>query len=198
MSVTDVTLFLAMLALFAGILAVAIGAGWIGSAASPSFSQRWGEFRAGLGTLPVLCAGVVGVTMMLGSLYLSEIADLQPCRFCWYQRIVAYPLGIILVIAGLRKDRNIRLYGVVLAAIGMCLSTYHVLLERFPQLESSQCEKDNPCSAILVERMGFLTIPTMALCGFALIIGLLSLLPRESHEDVADADSDAALAAAGG
>jgi hypothetical protein len=47
-------------------------------------------------------------------------------------------------------------------------------VERFPSLESSSvCEVANPCTARLVERFGFVTIPTMALAAFALISGLL-------------------------
>ena len=56
----------------------------------------------------------------------------------------------------------------------MAISTYHILVERFPSLEGSGvCEVANPCSIRWVERFGFVTILTMALAGFALISGLL-------------------------
>ena len=27
----------------------------------------------------------------LGSLYLSEIKDLEPCKYCWFERILLFP-----------------------------------------------------------------------------------------------------------
>jgi hypothetical protein len=48
-----------------------------------------------------------------------------------------------------------------------------VALERHPQWESSVCDPKNPCTLIWVKRLGYLTIPTMALSGFALIVTLL-------------------------
>ena len=37
------------------------------------------------------------------------------------------------------------------------------------------CDPANPCSLIWVERFGYLTIPGMALSGFALILVLLAV-----------------------
>ena len=44
---------------------------------------------------------------MLGSLYFSEIAHYVPCVLCWYQRILMYPLALILAIGLLRRDRQL-------------------------------------------------------------------------------------------
>ena len=45
---------------------------------------------------------------MLGSLYISEIGNLIPCRYCWIQRIAMYPLALILSIAWLTRDKRVR------------------------------------------------------------------------------------------
>jgi disulfide bond formation protein DsbB len=117
---------------------------------------------------------------MLGSLYLSEVADYPPCRLCWFQRIAMYPLVPLLLIAAVRRDRNIRLYGIVLAGIGSLISVWHLLVERFPDLEGTSCDPVNPCSIIWFERFGYLTIPAMALSGFLAVIALLALSsPRQ-------------------
>ena len=34
----------------------------------------------------------------LGSFFFSEIMELPPCSLCWYQRILMFPLSIILLI----------------------------------------------------------------------------------------------------
>ena len=77
----------------------------------------------------------------------------------------------------MRRDQEIRLYGILLAAIGVPISIWHLLVERFPTLEGTSCDPANPCSIIWVERFGFLTIPAMALSGFVAIIALLSISP---------------------
>ena len=55
-------------------------------------------------------------TAMVGSLYLSEGAHLPPCRLCWYQRIAMYSLAVILVVAVVRRDWNVRPYALTLGA----------------------------------------------------------------------------------
>ena len=82
-----------------------------------------------------LAAGVA-VVATLGSLYYSEVADFPPCRLCWFQRIGMYPLAVILPVAAWRRDRQVRWYALPLAVGGGAVSIYHVLVERFPSLES--------------------------------------------------------------
>ena len=65
-------------------------------------------------------AAIVATTAMLGSLYLSEGAHLPPCRLCWYQRIAMYSLAVILVVAAVRRDWNVRPYALALGLIGPC------------------------------------------------------------------------------
>jgi disulfide bond formation protein DsbB len=136
------------------------------------------ELLAAVQPVALVGAAAVAIVATLGSLYYSEVADFPPCRLCWFQRIGMYPLAVILPIAAWRRDRSVRWYALPLAVGGGLVSVYHVLIERYPSLESGSCDPTNPCSIIWVERLGYLTIPTMALSGFALIAVLLSL-PQE-------------------
>ena len=43
----------------------------------------------------ILFAFLIALVSMLGSLYFSEIARLEPCELCWFQRIFMYPQVII-------------------------------------------------------------------------------------------------------
>ncbi|UUZ80047.1 disulfide bond formation protein B [Paenibacillus sp. P26] len=52
----------------------------------------------------------VALVATLGDLYFSEILHYLPCKLCWYQRILMYPLVIILGIASVRKERQMYLY----------------------------------------------------------------------------------------
>jgi disulfide bond formation protein DsbB len=168
MTTETVTLYLALLAVFAELLVLGCAAVAIfGSAAT---RQSMLEL---VGPHAMIVAFAVATVATLGSLYMSEVAHFVPCRLCWYQRIAMYPLVPVLGLAAWRRDRAVVPYAVLTAGIGAVLSTYHVLLERMPSLESGVCERANPCTVVWVRRFGYLTIPAMALSAFALIITML-------------------------
>lgn len=116
---------------------------------------------------------------LLGSLVYSEMIGFTPCMLCWYQRIAMYPQVVLLALAWIRRDEGIKPYSLALAVIGAVISTFHVLVERFPWIEGSGgvCDPANPCTIKWVEELGFITIPTMALSAFVLIALLMSHLP---------------------
>lgn len=164
------TLFLALLALAAEAAVVSVAV--IALVSRPVLAK----VRGAVGSQAVTLAFVVALVATLGSLWLSEGAHFVPCRLCWYQRIAMYPMSVILGIAAFRRDVNVRVYALPVVAIGATISTWHMLVERFPSLErATSCDPANPCSIIWVERFGYLTIPTMALSAFALIGTLLLL-----------------------
>jgi len=122
-------------------------------------------------------AWAVAAVATLGSLYLSEVAHFIPCNMCWYQRIAMYPIGPMLLFAWFRRDASIKPYVMLVAVGGALVSTYHVLLEIFPSLESSTtCGLVASCSTRWVEPLGIYTIPRMALSGFVAIIAALTLV----------------------
>lgn len=135
--------------------------------------DRLGPIKAALGSGALWLAFAVALTATSGSLYFSEVAGLEPCALCWYQRIAMYPLALILGIAAWRGDWSVRRYAAPLATIGAVIATYHVVLQRVPGLPSTGCSLTAPCSAIDLERFGFVTIPVMALVAFAAVLTLL-------------------------
>jgi disulfide bond formation protein DsbB len=119
-------------------------------------------------------AGAVAIAAMLGSLYLSEVVHLIPCKLCWYQRIAMYPLAILLPIAAWRKDNSFRIYAAVLAVLGLGVAIWHRLMQAFPSLDSGACAAVGPpCSSPYMTEFGFVTIPYMAISAFVLILVLL-------------------------
>lgn len=170
MSRDTVLLFLALLALFTQVALLSAAVVWAGG----RYTSRSRDLLTGLvGQASVLFAFAVALVATLGSLYLSEVAHFVPCKLCWYQRIAMYPLTIILGTAIARRRRDVHWYVIPVAAAGAVISSYHVLLERFPRLESSVCEASNPCTLIWTRRLGYQTIPTMALTAFLFIIAVL-------------------------
>jgi disulfide bond formation protein DsbB len=174
-----VTTFLAILTLLAGLGVLAV----IGLMV---LGQR-SRMRALLGPAALWLAFLVALTATAGSLYLSEVAGFIPCTLCWYQRIAMYPLVLVLGIAAWRGDGGIRSYVVPVAGIGALIAAYHVALQRLPGLPSGSCSLDVPCTAIYVERFGFVTIPVMALVAFlailALLLGLVSSAGAEPVQE---------------
>ncbi len=77
-------------------------------------------------------AWVVALVATLGSLYFSEIKGFVPCEFCWYQRILMYPLSLILGIAAYSGERKIKKYVLPLSITGMIVSTYHYMMQKIP------------------------------------------------------------------
>jgi disulfide bond formation protein DsbB len=141
-----------------------------------SFSANGrGWLRQQIGPVGQIGATLVATVATLGSLYFSEVAHFMPCKWCWFQRAAMYPCAVILVVAAVKKDGAVRIYAGALAFIGALIALYHVLLERFPSLDSGTCDPTNPCTLIWLKKFGYLTIPGMALTGFVAIMVLLAL-----------------------
>ena len=133
-------------------------------------------------------AALVAVTATAGSLFFSEFNEWIPCRWCWFQRIFMYSLAVILTVAVIRRNRNVKWFAVPLAAIGICASFWHILIEHRVVEESKACLSVQSCAApwrVSFGTLGFnndgvfawtgfpVTLAVMAFCGFAAILALL-------------------------
>ena len=178
MDTETVTLFFALLAVAAQIAVVVVAACAVGGVVSPALARARAALVTHVGPQAYALGAAVAAVCTLGSLYLSEVADLVPCRLCWYQRAAMYPQVLLFGLAALGRSRRLGLLAAATVTAGGAVSTYHVLLERKPDLEADgMCDLYNRCSTILLEHLGYVTIPTMALSGFALLL-CLALLGR--------------------
>jgi disulfide bond formation protein DsbB len=118
-----------------------------------------------LGTL-VAAVGTVG------SLYFSLGLGLVPCELCWYQRILLYPLIVVLGVATLDDRPRVARTVLPLSGLGVVVAAYHVLLQLRPTLEAT-CSVGGGCSSILYPMAGgLLTIPRLSLTAFVLVTAL--------------------------
>ena len=149
---------------------------------------RLEPLQAAIGPNALWLAFLVALVATAGSLFFSNVAGLEPCTLCWYQRIAMYPQAVILGIAAWRDDWSVRRYVAPLAVIGAGIAAYHVVLQRVPGLPSTGCSLTAPCSAIDLERFGFVTIPVMAFVAFATILTVLfALAPNvDSAQETSD------------
>ncbi len=188
---------------FFGILAL-VGIALVGSAAilrlaavgSASARHTWDRVVITVGPSAYGVAWFVAFLATTGSLYFSEVAGFEPCTLCWYQRIAMYPLVIILAIAAARRERAGAVYAAALAGIGALVSTYHVLLEWFPSLDSGACSATTPCTLVWFRVFGFISLPTLALTAFALILTLMAIRLAwagdrpDDHDPLVDPDTE--------
>lgn len=119
----------------------------------------------------------VALIATLGSLFYSEVIGFEPCKLCWYQRILMYPQVVILGLS-LKKESLFPTKQIfLLSIIGACLSIYHYLsqLGLTASLSCSTLGYSSTCSQRFVLEFGYITIPLMALTAF-LLITLSSLI----------------------
>jgi len=125
-------------------------------------------------------AWVVAVAATLGSLYFSEIRGYIPCELCWYQRILMYPLALILGIAAYNSETTIKKYVLPLSILGGLISLFHYLEQKVPGFAAIKpCTQGVPCSTAYINWLGFITIPFLALIAFTLITVLMLLTKSE-------------------
>lgn len=109
-----------------------------------------------------------------GSLYMSNILGWTPCRLCWFQRIIIYPIVVLALVAILLKKNNLREYVMPLLFVGIPIAAYHTLHQRFQQFGAAGCSvTDISCATEYTFHFGYITIPVMALTAMLVMLFLL-------------------------
>ncbi|WP_313894732.1 disulfide oxidoreductase [Psychrobacillus sp.] len=126
----------------------------------------------------------VAFTATLGSLYFSEIRQYEPCELCWYQRILMYPIVLIVGVAYVQKNVKIAVTSLVFSIIGGCISAYHYSIQKidFMQESAPACGRV-ACTGEYVNYFGFITIPFLALIAFILIAITSVMILKSGKED---------------
>ncbi|HEY4236326.1 MAG TPA: disulfide bond formation protein B [Gaiellaceae bacterium] len=131
-------------------------------------------------------AFVVAAVATGGSLFYSQVAHFTPCEFCWFQRVLMYPLSILTLLIAIRGDNRAARYLIPLPVVGAGTSIYHIMIERNIIKEPHACSINVPggCGInwITNHSFGYLTIPELALTAFLLLIGFLVLASTGESE----------------
>jgi len=124
----------------------------------------------------IFACWLVATSATLGSLFFSEIMEIQPCVLCWYQRIFMYPLVVIFLVGMFPLDRNVAHYSLPISVIGWGFAVYHYLLYGGYIPEGLQpCGQGVSCTEIKLELFGFITIPMLSILTYTMLIVLLSV-----------------------
>ncbi len=116
---------------------------------------------------------LVAVAATAGSLFFSEVAHYEPCRLCWYQRTMMYPLALMFSIAVWKKTSDVFKYALALSVVGAVIAAYHYGLQVYAKLTpgfTDACSATSvSCAAAPSWTFGFVTIPLMSLAAFVMI-----------------------------
>ncbi|MBH0156179.1 disulfide bond formation protein B [Fictibacillus sp. 5RED26] len=135
-----------------------------------------------MGNKPLLIAWIASIVSMVGSLFFSEVMKFVPCNFCWYQRILMYPLVILLGVAFYQQDHKVTRYVLPLSIMGIIVSGYHYALQKIPALKAFEvCTSGIPCSGQYINWLGFITIPLLAFVGFTTITICMLWMRKQSN-----------------
>lgn len=162
----------------------------VGVAALAGVRAPLAAVRSWLWGYELWAAFVVAAVATGGSLFFSQVANFVPCEFCWFQRICMYPLSLLLLFLAFHGDNRAARYLLPFPVVGGALSIYHLLIENGVVKQSLECSISAPggCATKWIDEFGYMTIPTLALTGFVLLIGFLVLA-------IAGADEPDTLAA---
>lgn len=142
--------------------------------------------REGLRGSELWIAFAVALLATAGSLFFSEYSNFVPCKLCWYQRLCMYPLVPLLLLAAIFKQRLLTWASLALAGAGAAIASWHRYVEANPSVESQGCKAGGGCATNWLANLSpfeYITIPTLALTAFALVICFLvmGLFPPKDH-----------------
>jgi disulfide bond formation protein DsbB len=132
-------------------------------------------------------AWVQALIATLGSLFFSEVMGFVPCTLCWYQRILMYPLVVVLTVGILLRDSKLRYYTLPLSILGLGIAVYHNLLHYglIPEETFGTCSAGVSCTVRWFEWFGFISIPQLSLMAF-LVITICMFVYKRGENNVAD------------
>ncbi|WP_435129284.1 disulfide bond formation protein B [Halobaculum sp. D14] len=123
-------------------------------------------------------AAAVAAVATAGSLYFSEVLGMIPCTLCWYQRILMYPLVVVIGVAAADGRSDVWRTALPLSSLGVVVAGYHTYIQIAPSTGGT-CSGAHGCTAILYPMLGgLLTIPRLSLVAFVLVTVLLASLAR--------------------
>jgi disulfide bond formation protein DsbB len=151
---------------------------------TPLSEHGWGKkIDDFVGKRAMLLSFLVTLGAVAGSLFYSEYAHFAPCELCWIQRGLLYTQCVILFLALFaQKEERVRKFQnltqkacLALSAIGFPVAAYHMYLQ-FGGGALVPCSAIGPsCQYVYFLTYGYITIPTMSLTAFALILCFMLL-----------------------
>jgi len=175
---SDFLYILSILTVLGAVLLIIIGGLYLFSLFSKAAKKRYEWFVKLIKPRLLLFSFLLVLISFVGSMYSSEVAGLEPCRLCWYQRMAMFPLVIIFLTALIRRDNKVFRYSLPLSMVGVLFAGYQYYLQlTFNPLSPCVVGGLVSCTEKYIFYFGFVTIPFMSLIAFLYltVFGLISL-----------------------
>lgn len=138
--------------------------------------------RSSTGWTWLSAAWSIALVSTFATLFIGEVMGMTPCQLCWYQRILMFPLAVILGMAAFGSDRRGAIYALPLAMGGVAIAAYHTALVAgwVPQWWIP-CGAGPSCSDQKLVILGNIQIPWLSLLAFSAIAALLLVYLRKTR-----------------
>ncbi len=105
----------------------------------------------------------------------EQVFGLEPCYWCWWQRIVMFPQIALFGMALLKEkyQETVIDVSIVLSLVGVGIASYHHILQMFPGSGLPCPATGQSCAEITFLEFGYITYPMMALSLFIFTIILM-------------------------
>lgn len=116
-------------------------------------------------------ATLVAAVATLGSLFMTEVWTLDPCSLCWYQRVMTFPLVVILGVATYENRTTVYRTALPLSLLGIGIGAYHSWLQA---TSSGTCTLGGGCTTVefRLQPLG-LTLANLGLLAMLVVTALL-------------------------
>jgi disulfide bond formation protein DsbB len=151
---------------------------------SSANGKRIGQGITGSGTGWAWLSGAWAVALVstFAALFIGEVMGMTPCLLCWYQRILMFPLAVILGMAAFGNDRRGAIYALPLALGGLAVAGYHTaLVAGWVPPWWIPCGAGPSCSEQKLVILGDIQIPWLSLLAFAAIVAMLLVYLRRTR-----------------
>jgi disulfide bond formation protein DsbB len=115
-------------------------------------------------------AWLISLVATFSSFYASEILNYKPCIFCWYQRMMMFPLVIILGVAAYKRNKEVISYVIALPLIGAFIAFVQSISSYF-HITSFFCKME--CMEESIKLFGFVDFSVASFLAFMMIFFLL-------------------------
>lgn len=112
----------------------------------------------------------ISAAAIFGSLFFSEVMKFPPCDLCWYQRILLYPVALIVLTGLFWESRDTNRFVMPFAWLGLAVAVYHNLVYYKVIQIIVPCSETAPCTAQQLNYLGFITIPLLSLVAFIFLV----------------------------
>ena len=118
----------------------------------------------------LLIAWVMALFASVASIYFIEYLGNPAATLCWLERMLIFGILLILTVAIVMKDINVKYYTIPFLALGIPSALYQQLVHwNIIQVESTSCSLSSVCTTKFFDLFGFVTQATLCLVAFLVV-----------------------------